>query len=77
MSDNNSLKSANTITWDDSFAIAKRLNEYHPGIDLENVSLGMIYRWVIALPEFDDDPDLANENILMSILQEWYEEVAT
>ena len=77
MSDNSSLKSANIITWDDSFAIAKRLNEHHPGLDLEDVSLGMIYCWVIALPEFDDDPDLANEDILMSIFQEWYEEVAT
>lgn len=64
----------NTLTWDDSFAIAKELRSQHPSIDLEDVSLGMIYQWAIELPGFADDPQLATENILLAIYREWYEE---
>jgi len=63
-----------TFTWDDSFAIARELRTLHPAINIEDVSLGMIYQWTIELPQFSDDPGLANENILMAIYQEWYEE---
>jgi FeS assembly protein IscX len=62
------------LTWDDSYAIALALREQHPQIDLENVSLEMIYRWTVALPDFDDDPAMANDEILMAIVQEWLEE---
>jgi FeS assembly protein IscX len=46
----------------------------HPGIDLESVSLEMVYRWVVALSEFEDDRELANDEILAAIYQEWFEE---
>jgi len=62
------------LTWDDSFAIALALREQRPQIDLEGVSLEMIYRWTVALPDFDDDPALANDDILAAIVQEWLEE---
>jgi FeS assembly protein IscX len=50
------------------------LRRQHPQVELEQVSLGMIYRWTIALPEFNDDRELANEAILAAIYQEWFEE---
>jgi FeS assembly protein IscX len=62
------------LTWDDSYAIALALREQHPQIDLDMVSLEMIYRWTLALAEFDDDPALANDDILTAIVQEWLEE---
>ena len=65
------------LTWDDSYAIALALRRTYPLIDLEEVSLGMIYRWTLALPGFSDDSQLANEGILSSIYQEWLEEVLT
>ena len=65
-----------TFTWEDSYAIAQALSKYNPEIDLEEVSLMMIYRWTVDLPGFDDDPELANDGILEAIYQEWYEEVA-
>lgn len=34
-----------------------------------------IFHWTMALPEFDDDPELANDGILNAIYQEWFEEV--
>ena len=65
-----------TITWEDSYAIAQSLSRLNPDINLEDVSLMMIYEWALALPGFDDDPELANDGILESIYQEWFEEVA-
>ena len=64
-----------TLTWDDSYAIALSLIERHPEIPIEEISLGMIYRWTTQLPEFNDDPELANDLILTSIYQAWIEEV--
>lgn len=63
------------LTWDDSFAIARALIRKFPHQDLEEVSLSMIYHWTLALPGFQDDPDLANDSILAAIYQEWFEEV--
>jgi FeS assembly protein IscX len=63
------------LTWDDSYAIAQALRERFPSINLEGVSLNMVYRWTIELPGFDDDPQLANDSVLAAIYQEWYEEV--
>ncbi len=62
------------LTWDDTYTIARTLMSQHPEIELENISLDMIYRWVVALPEFSDDRELANDEILSAIYQEWYEE---
>jgi FeS assembly protein IscX len=64
-----------SITWDDSYAIARALILQHPDLLLEEVSLGMIYRWTIELPGFCDDKALANDAILAAIYQEWFEEV--
>ena len=62
------------LTWESTYAIALALRRQHSQVDLEQVSLGMIYRWTIALPEFNDDHELANEAILAAIYQEWFEE---
>lgn len=67
--------SADTITWDDSFAIARALILEHPDIHLDDVSLGMIYKWTVELPGFNDDKGLANDSILAAIYQEWFEEI--
>ena len=62
------------LTWEDSYAIALALREKFPDVDLEEVSLDMIYRWTLALPDFEDDRELANDAILLAIYQEWFEE---
>jgi len=61
------------LTWESTFALAERLRQQHPDVDLQHVSLGQIYRWVTAWPDFDDDPALANDDILMAIYREWLE----
>ena len=63
------------LGWDDSYPIALLLRQQFPDIDMKDISLDMIYRWTLALPAFTDDRELANEAILLDILQEWFEEV--
>ena len=63
------------LCWDDSYAIAMALMAKHPAQSLDQVSLGDIYDWTLLLPDFHDDPDLANDAILMAIFQEWFEEL--
>lgn len=62
------------LTWDDSYMLAQALRRDHPLADVTELGLETIYRWVLALPEFHDDPALANDELLLSIAGAWYEE---
>ncbi|MCC6261386.1 MAG: Fe-S cluster assembly protein IscX [Anaerolineales bacterium] len=63
-----------TLTWESSYGVALELRRQHPHVNLDDVSLGQIYQWTLELPDFEDDPALANDDILKSIYLEWYEE---
>ena len=63
------------LTWEDTIEIVKNLRIHHPEASVDDLSLEMIYQWTIEIPEFSDDHELVNENILVNILSEWYEEV--
>ena len=63
-----------SLTWETSYAIAMALRQRHVDAEIETVSLQQIYDWTLELEEFEDDPALCNDEILMSIYQEWYEE---
>jgi FeS assembly protein IscX len=63
-----------TLNWESTYAIALELCRQHPEVNLENVTLGQIYNWTLQLSEFDDDPALANDDILYAIYQDWFEE---
>lgn len=65
----------NPLYWDSSYAIVLSLMEAHPGVDVETVGVEQLFQWIIALPDFRDDPGLANDGMLTDILREWYEEV--
>ncbi|MEB2333278.1 MAG: Fe-S cluster assembly protein IscX [Anaerolineaceae bacterium] len=62
------------LNWEASFAIAIALKRAYPRVNIEDVTLKQIYDWTLALPEFDDDPALANDEILYAIYQDWFEE---
>lgn len=64
----------NPLNWESTYAIALALKLAHPQANLENVSLGNIYQWALALEGFDDDPALVNDQILSAIYQDWFEE---
>ena len=63
-----------TLTWESTYAVALELRRLHPDINLEDVTLQQIYKWTLQLPEFEDDPLLANDDILYAIYQDWFEE---
>lgn len=66
---------AHELYWDAIYEIALALKASQPQQTLEDVSLGDIFQWTTALPNFADAPELANDEILAAIYQEWYEEI--
>ena len=63
-----------TLTWESTYAIALELRRQYPEVNIEDVTLGQIYNWTLQLAEFEDDPSLANDDILYAIYQDWFEE---
>ena len=63
-----------TLTWESTYAIALELRRQHPHTNIEDVTLQQIYHWTLQLAEFEDDPALANDDILYAIYQDWFEE---
>lgn len=58
---------SNCLTWDDSYAIAQAQNWENPEVNLEGALLNLIFLWTVALPDFRDDPELANDLNLEAI----------
>ena len=63
-----------SLTWESTYAVALELRRQHPDVNLDDVPLGQIYEWTLDLSEFEDDPALANDEILYAIYQDWFEE---
>jgi len=64
-----------SLSWASPNGVAGRLIVEHPDVAPDGVGLEQIFAWVIALPDFDDDPGLVNDSLLEDILREWYEEL--
>jgi len=62
------------LKWVDSLDIAIELDEAHPDIDPTQVRFTELREWVLALDEFDDDPEHSGEKILEAIQMAWIEE---
>ncbi|MEW6313431.1 MAG: Fe-S cluster assembly protein IscX [Pseudomonadota bacterium] len=63
------------MKWTDSRNIAIELAERHPDIDPRYVRFTELAGWVMALPDFDDDPNHCGEKILEAIQMAWIDEV--
>lgn len=63
-----------SFTWESTFSIAMELRRQHPKVNMDEVSLQQLQDWILAVPDFEDDPALVNDGILMAIFQEWFEE---
>ncbi len=63
------------MKWTDTLEIAIQLSERHADIDPKTIRFTDLHRWVLALPEFDDDPNRSNEKILEAIQMQWIEEI--
>jgi FeS assembly protein IscX len=64
------------MKWTDSLEIAMSLSEAHPDVDPQTVRFMDLRRWVLELPEFNDDPAHCGEKILEAIQMAWIDEVA-
>jgi FeS assembly protein IscX len=62
------------MKWTDTLDIAIALSEMHPDTDPKTVRFTDLYRWVQALPGFDDDPKRCGEKILEAIQAAWIDE---
>ena len=62
------------IKWTDINDIAIELYETYPDTDPLTVRFTDLHRWVMELPDFDDDPDRSGEKILEAIQAAWIEE---
>lgn len=64
------------MKWTDINDIAIELADSRPDTDPLKVNFVNLRAWVMALPDFDDDPNRCGEKILEAIQQAWIDEVA-
>ncbi len=63
------------MRWTDVYEIAIELVDSKPDVDPLTVSFVQLRDWIIALPDFEDDPDRCGEKILEAIQAAWIEEL--
>lgn len=63
-----------SLRWTDVLDIAIELVDKYPDVDPLTVNFVDLRNWVMALDDFDDDPDRCGEKILEGIQQAWIEE---
>ncbi len=62
------------MKWTDTQRIAEELYDAHPDTDPNTIRFTQLREWVLALPDFDDDPARSGERILEAIQQAWINE---
>jgi len=62
------------LKWTDSEDIGILLHEKQPDLDPLTVRFTDLREWVVALPDFGDDPHTSNEAKLEAIQMAWLEE---
>ena len=62
------------LKWSDTEELAIRLVEAHPATDPLTIRFTDLHAWIVALPDFKDDPKKSNEKTLESIKMAWHEE---
>lgn len=62
------------MKWTDINDIAIELDERHPDADPLKVNFVDLANWVMALPDFNDDPKHCGEKVLEAIQAAWIDE---
>lgn len=62
------------LHWSDVQRIAEELYDADPDLDPLTLSFVKLQDMVVKLPDFADDPQKSNEQILEAILQAWLNE---
>jgi FeS assembly protein IscX len=63
-----------SLKWTDVREIAIALDEAHPDVDPLHVNFVDLRNWILALPEFDDDPAHSGEKVLEAVQMTWLDE---
>lgn len=64
------------MKWTDVQDIAIELVDSKPDVDPRYVNFVDLRNWVMALPDFNDNPDHCGEKILEAIQMAWIDEMA-
>lgn len=64
------------MKWTDSLAIAESLYDKYPEVDPKTIRFTDLREWVLALDDFDDDPNKSGEKILEAIQLAWIDEAS-
>ena len=62
------------LKWTDTLDIAIELEETYPDVDPVHVNFVDLRNWIMALEDFEDDPQHCGERILEAIQMAWIEE---
>ncbi|KRW66383.1 Fe-S assembly protein IscX [Pseudomonas sp. TTU2014-105ASC] len=62
------------LKWSDVQEIAIELAERKADVDPRYVNFVNLYRWVLELPDFADEPSRGGEKVLEAIQAAWIEE---
>ena len=62
------------LKWTDSIDIALALEDLYPEVDNVNLRYTDLHKWIVQLPDFDDDAEKSNEKILEAIQMAWIDE---
>ena len=63
-----------SLKWTDTLEIAIALDENYPDADPNHVNFVDLRDWIMALDDFDDDPERCGERILEAVQMAWIEE---
>ncbi|ABE50187.1 Fe-S cluster assembly protein IscX [Methylobacillus flagellatus] len=62
------------MKWTDSQRIAEALYDKYPDVDPKTIRFTDLYDWILALEDFDDEPEKCGERILEAIQMAWIKE---
>lgn len=63
-----------SLKWTDSLEIAIALDEAKPDVDPIHVNFVDLHNWIMALEDFDDNPEHCGERLLEGVQMAWIEE---
>jgi len=63
------------LRWTDSQEIALDLIEQHQGVDPYKLHFTELRAWILALDNFDDDPEHCGERVLEAVQLAWMAEM--
>jgi FeS assembly protein IscX len=63
------------LYWSDLEGIGEALAQGYPDINPLDLGIPALFRRILSLPGFSDDPDAATEEMLEQIQMFWHEEI--